>query len=64
MNVDLIIKIAGIGLIAAISEQLLDKAGKGEYAILITIVGIIIVLMVIVPEISGLFDLLRETFEV
>ncbi len=64
LNVDLILKIAGIGFVIAIAEQLLSKAGKDEYSILLTFMGFVIVLSVIIPEVASLFDLLRSTFGV
>lgn len=62
MNIDLLIKIIGIGLIAAVAEQLLAKAGKNEFSMLISLVGLVLVLTVVVPQISELFDLLRSVF--
>lgn len=64
LNVDLILKIAGIGFVIAIAEQLLAKAGKDEYSILLTFTGVVIVLSVIIPEVASLFDLLRSTFNI
>ena len=60
MEVDLIFKIAAIGIIVAILNQLLSKSDKGEYSMLITLAGIILVLLMIIPEIKELFDTVRE----
>lgn len=60
MEIDLIFKIAAIGLIVALLNQVLAKAEKSEYATVITIVGIIIVLMMIIPEIKELFSSVKD----
>ncbi len=60
---DLIFKIAAIGIIVAILNQLLNKSDKGEYATLITIAGIIIVLLMIIPKIEDLFSSLRNIID-
>lgn len=63
MELDLIFKIAAIGLIVAILNQLLAKSEKGEYATLTTIAGIIIVLLMIIPHIEDLFGSIREIID-
>ena len=63
MEVDLIFKIAAIGIIVAILNQVLNKSDKGEYSMLITLTGIILVLLMIVPEIKELFETVREIVE-
>lgn len=63
MDLDLIFKIAAIGIIVAILNQLLNKSDKGEYATLITIAGIIIVLLMIIPKIEDLFSSLRNIID-
>ncbi len=63
MELDLIFKIAAIGVIVAILNQLLAKSDKGEYATLTTIAGIIIVLLMIIPHIEDLFDSIREIID-
>lgn len=63
MEVDLIFKIAGIGIIVAVLNQLLSKSDKGEYAMLITITGIIVVILMILPEIEGLFSSVRKILD-
>ena len=60
MEIDLIFKIAAIGLIVALLNQVLTKADKSEYATVITLVGIIIVLMMIIPEIKELFSSVKD----
>lgn len=63
MELDLIFKIAAIGVIVAILNQLLTKSEKGEYATLTTIAGIIIVLLMIIPHIEDLFDSIRRIID-
>ncbi len=60
MELDLIFKIAAIGVIVAILNQLLTKSDKSEYATMTTIAGIILVLLMIIPQIKELFESIRE----
>lgn len=60
MEIDLIFKIAAIGLIVAVLNQVLAKADKSEYATVITIAGIVIVLLMVIPQISDLFDAVKD----
>lgn len=62
MNVDLIFKIAGIGIIVAVLNQLLIRAGREEQALLTTIAGLTVVLFIVVQQIGELFDLVKEIF--
>ncbi|MBO5937639.1 MAG: stage III sporulation protein AC [Clostridia bacterium] len=59
MEVDLIFKIAAIGIIVAVMNQILSKSDKGEYAMLITLAGIILVVVMLIPEIEELFSKVR-----
>ena len=63
MEVDLIFKIAAIGLVVAVMNQLLIKSDKGEYAMLITLVSLIIVVIMIIPEIEDLFSKVRDMLD-
>ena len=62
MEIDLIFKIAGIGIIVAVLNILLKKADRDEQAMLTTLAGLIVVLMIIVNEISILFDTIKTVF--
>ncbi len=62
MDVDLIFKIAAIGIVVAILNQLLQRSGREEQAMMTTIAGLIVVLMMIVTEISKLFDTIKNVF--
>lgn len=63
MEVDLIFRIAGIGIVISVLNQVLNKAEKGEYATIITIAGIIIVFLMVLPQIKDLFESVREILE-
>ena len=63
MTIDLIFKIAAIGIIVSILNQILSRAEKSEYATLTTLMGIIIVLLMLIPEIGGLFESVKELIE-
>ncbi|MBQ5514547.1 MAG: stage III sporulation protein AC, partial [Oscillospiraceae bacterium] len=60
--VDLIFKIAAVGILVAVLNILLMRSGREEQALMTTIAGLIVVLLVIVREISGLFDLIKSLF--
>ncbi len=62
MDVDLIFKIAGIGIIVAVLAQLLKRSERDEQALMITIAGLVIVLFMLINEISRLFDTVKSTF--
>lgn len=62
MNVELIFKIAAIGIIVAILNQLLSKSGRDEQATMVTLAGLVVVLLVIVREIAYLFDTIKSLF--
>ena len=62
MDVDLIFKIAGIGIIVAVLNQVLIRSGREEQAMLTTLAGLIVVLSMIVPEISDLFRTVKSVF--
>lgn len=64
MEVDLIFKIAGIGIIVAILNILLQRSGRDEQAMMTTIAGLIVVMMLLINEIAALFERIREVFEI
>lgn len=63
MSIDIIFKIAAVGLIVAVINQLLTRSGREEYTMITTLAGIIIVLMMILPYIGTFFDYLRTVFD-
>ena len=62
MDVDLIFKIAAIGIIVAVLNQVLIRSGREEQAMMTTLAGLIVVLMMIVTQISSLFDTIKQLF--
>lgn len=62
MEVDLIFRVAGIGIVVAVLNQLLTRSGRDEQALLTTIAGLIVVLVIIVQQIGDLFDMIRSIF--
>ena len=62
MDVDLIFKIAAIGIIVAVLNQVLIRSGREEQAMMTTLAGLVIVLTMVIKEISGLFDTVRTIF--
>lgn len=63
MEVQLIFQIAGIGIIVSVMNILLSRSGRDEQALMITIAGLVIVLMMIVKEIAQLFETVKTVFE-
>lgn len=62
MDIDVIFKIAAVGLIVAVLNQVLSRSGKEEYTMITTLSGIIIVLMMVIPYISELFRTVKSVF--
>ena len=62
MDVDLIFKIAAVGILVAVLNQLLVRSGREEQAMMTTLAGLIVVMMILVREISGMFQLIKQTF--
>ena len=62
MGVDLIFKIAAIGILVSVLHQVLVRAGREEQAMLTTLAGLIVVLLMVIQEISDLFDLVKTLF--
>lgn len=62
MDVDLIFKIAAIGILVSVLNQVLTRSGRDEMATMTTLVALVVVLMIVVQEISSLFDLVKNLF--
>ena len=62
MNVDLIFRIAAIGILVAVLNQLLIRSGREEQAMMTTLAGLIVVLMMVVREIYTLFQTIKSIF--
>ncbi len=62
MDISLIFKIAGVGILVAVASQILNKTGRDEQATFVTIAGIIVALMLLISQIKELFDLVTSVF--
>ena len=62
MDVDLIFKIAAIGILVAVLNLLLSRSGRDDQALLVSIAGLVVVLVIVVQKISELFDLIKDLF--
>lgn len=63
MEIDLIFKIAAIGIIVSILNQVLSRSGREEQATMTSLAGLVVVLMMLTQKIADLFDLVKELFE-
>ena len=63
MEVDLIFKIAAIGILVAVLNQLLIRSGREEQGLMVVLAGLVCVLMLMVRAISDLFDLIKSLFD-
>lgn len=62
MEIDLVFKIAAIGIIVSILNQVLSRSGRDEQATMTTLAGLVVVLMMVAREIADLFDLVKDLF--
>ena len=62
MGIDVIFRIAAVGIIVAVLDQLLSRSGRGEYTLLLSVGGLIAALMMLLPYIVELFRYLRDLF--
>ena len=63
MDIDLIFRIAAIGILVAVLNQLLIRSGREEQGLMVVLAGLVCVLMLMVREISDLFDLIKSLFD-
>ena len=63
MDVDLIFKLAAVGILVAVLNQLLIRSGREEQAMMTTLAGLVVVMMILVQEISGLFQMIKTLFD-
>lgn len=63
MEIDLIFKVAAIGIIVALLNQVLSKSGREEQATMTTLTGLVVVLMMVATKISELFELVKALFD-
>ena len=62
MNTELLLKVAGIGILVTVAYQILHKTGRDEQAMLVSVAGLIIVLLMLVQEMGGFFDSVKSIF--
>ena len=62
MDVDLIFKIAAVGILVAVLNLVLARSGREEQAMMTTLAGLVVVLMMLVRQISDMFDLVKSLF--
>ena len=62
MDVDFIFQVSGIGIIVAVLNKLLQRSGREEQAMLTTLAGLIVVLIMVVTEIGNLFETVKSVF--
>ena len=62
MNVDIIFKIAAVGILVAVLNQVLTRAGREDMALMTTLAGLVIVLLMLIDMISGLFSAIKSIF--
>ena len=62
MDVDLMFRIAAIGILVSVLNQVLSRSGRDEQATMTTLAGLVVVLMMVVREISDLFELVKNLF--
>ena len=62
MDVDLIFKIAAIGILVSVLNQVLSRSGRDEQATMVTLTGLVVVLMMVVQEISALVTMVKDLF--
>lgn len=62
MDVGLVLKVAGVGLLVSVAQQILSRAGRDEQAMLVSLAGLILVLLLLVEEIGNLFSLVESVF--
>lgn len=62
MDVSLILKIAGVGVLVSVASAILNKSGRDEQAMLVAVAGIVVVMLMLVDEIGSLFDSVQSVF--
>lgn len=62
MDVDLVFKIAAVGILVSVLNQVLSRSGRDEQATMTTLAGLVVVLVMVVQQISDLFDLVKNLF--
>lgn len=62
MDVSLVLKVAGVGMLVAVAQQILSRTGREEHAMLVSLAGVVLVLFLLIEEIGRLFSLVESVF--
>ena len=62
MDIEIILKVAGIGMIVTVVCQLLSRAGRGEQSTMVSLAGMVVILLLLATKIGELISLIREVF--
>ena len=62
MDVSLILRIAGVGVLVSVATAILNKSGRDEQAMLVTVAGVVVVMLMLVEEIGTLFESVQSVF--
>jgi stage III sporulation protein AC len=62
MDISLLFKIAGVGILVAVSHQVLNKLDRGDQATYVSIAGIVIVLLMLIAEMANLYETIKSVF--
>ena len=62
MDIGVVLKVAGVGILVSVAAQILSKSGRDEQSMLVTISGIVVVFLMLIEEIDQLFSLIRSVF--
>ena len=63
MDITLILKVAGVGILVAVATQVLGKCGRDDQSMLVALSGVVVVLLMLVGVVGDLFEAVRDTFE-
>lgn len=63
MEITFIFKIAAIGIIVAVLQQVLSKSGRDEYAMLTVLAGILVIAVMLLPHLNTLYDMVQSVFD-
>ncbi len=62
MDIGVVLKVAGVGILVSVAAQILSKSGRDEQSMLVTVAGIVVVFLMLIDEIDKLFSLIRSVF--
>ena len=62
MDISIILKIAGVGVLVSVASAILNKSGRDEQAMMVTVAGILVVMLMLVDQMGALFDTVQSVF--